>query len=139
MKRRAFLKAVPAAALASAASHSIAQTGGRAPNPAPPAAPVPGAASEAVAAPAGIGDLQPIILPTPQTDVGKSVLAALAERKTTRRISDKELPPQELSNLLWAAFGVNRENLRGGRIGRTATSASNSQEIDIYVATADGV
>ena len=52
-------------------------------------------------------ELAPITLPKPETDGGKSVLAALQERKTIRNISP-ELPPQMLSNLLWAAFGVNR-------------------------------
>lgn len=83
--------------------------------------------------------LSPITLPKPETDGGKSVLAALKERKTTRAISSKELPPQVLSNLLWAAFGVNREKGSFGKAGRTAASASNSQEIDLYVTLADGV
>ncbi|HAK96935.1 MAG TPA: nitroreductase [Planctomycetes bacterium] len=77
--------------------------------------------------------LQPITLVKPETDGGASVLAALKARKTTRAVSAKELPPQVLSNLLWAAFGVNREEGPRGRIGRTAASASNSQEIDVYV------
>ncbi len=84
-------------------------------------------------------ELKPILLPKPETDGGKSVLAALKERKTTRNISGRELPPQVLSNLLWAAFGVNREQGSFGKAGRTAASASNSQEIDLYVALADGV
>ena len=83
--------------------------------------------------------LQPIILPKPEKDGGKSVLAALSERKTTRNISGKELPPQVLSNLLWAAFGVNRERGSFGKPGRTAASASNSQEIQLYVALPQGV
>jgi len=85
------------------------------------------------------GDQQPGILLKPQTDGGKSVLAALKERRTNRNISDKQLPPQVLSNLLWAAFGVNREKGRRGRVGRTAASASNSQEIDLYVFLAEGI
>jgi nitroreductase len=44
------------------------------------------------------------------------------------------LSPQTLANLLWAAFGVNRQKGPFGLLGRTAASASNSQEIDIYVA-----
>jgi len=84
-------------------------------------------------------DLQPIILPKPQTDGGKSVLAALQERRTNRNIRAEKLPPQMLSNLLWAAFGVNREKANFGKSGRTAPSASNSQEIDLYVALPDGV
>jgi hypothetical protein len=67
------------------------------------------------------------------------VLAALKERKTSRDISAEKLPPQILSNLLWAAFGVNRENSPFRGPGRTAASASNSQEIDLYVALPEGV
>ena len=84
-------------------------------------------------------ELKPITLSKPETEGGKSVLAALKERKTTRNVSAKELPPQMLSNLLWAAFGVNREQGSFGKAGRTAASASNSQEIDLYVARAEGV
>ncbi len=84
-------------------------------------------------------ELKPIVLPKPETEGGKSVLAALRERKTTRNISAKELPPQALSNLLWAAFGVNREKGSFGKPGRTAASASNSQEIDLYIALPKGV
>jgi hypothetical protein len=84
-------------------------------------------------------DLQPISLPKPRTSGGKSMLAALKERKTDRDISAKILPPQTLSNLLWAAFGVNRENGPFGQIGRTAASASNSREIDLYVALPEGI
>jgi nitroreductase len=78
-------------------------------------------------------------LPKPETDGGKSVLAALKERQTTRSISAQELPAQLLSNLLWAAFGVNRAQGAFGKPGRTAASASNSQEIDLYVALPQGV
>jgi len=83
--------------------------------------------------------LNPITLPKPETDGGKSVLAALKGRQTTRNVSVKELPPQVLSNLLWAAFGVNREKGSFGKPGRTAASASNSQEIDMYIALPEGV
>ena len=80
------------------------------------------------------------MLPKPETDGGKSVLAALKERRTTRSIREDGVPPQTLSNLLWATYGVNREQLGpSGRIGRTAASASNSQEIDLYVALPEGV
>ena len=84
-------------------------------------------------------DLQPIMLPKPETDGGKSVLAALQMRKTSRNISSRDLPLQTLSNLLWAAFGVNRKTAAFGKPGRTAPSASNSQEIDLYVVLAKGV
>jgi hypothetical protein len=83
--------------------------------------------------------LQPIALPKPETEGGKSVLAALQERRTNRNVGAEPLPPQMLSNLLWAAFGVNRASGNFGKPGRTAASASNSQEIDLYVALAEGV
>ena len=96
--------------------------------------------SPASNAPAGDAkDLQPITLPKHETDGGKSVLAALQDRRTNRNISDKPLPLQMLSNLLWAAFGVNREQGSFGKPGRTAPSASNSQEIDLYVTLPEGV
>ncbi|HUU21758.1 MAG TPA: nitroreductase family protein [Phycisphaerae bacterium] len=128
MDRREFLKSVPAMAALAAAASSLAE------DLTPPSG------AEAPAATTGPTiRLEPIQLVKPQTDGGKSVLAALWERKTTRGISDRKLPPQVLSDLLWSAFGVNRKNGPGGGIGRTAASASNSQEIDVYVAMAEGV
>jgi hypothetical protein len=85
------------------------------------------------------GDLQPIELPEPEREGGKTVLAALRERRTIRRMKQDRLPVQVLSNLLWAGFGVNREAGPFGQLGRTAASASNSQEIDLYVALPEGV
>lgn len=89
----------------------------------------------------GRAGMKPIALPKPERDGGKSVLAALRARKTNRSIASRPLPKQELSNLLWAAFGVNRRKERGpfGHIGRTAGSASNAQEIDIYVALPEAI
>ena len=109
MDRRTFLKAVPAFTVLAGTASSFAE------------------------------DLKPITLVKPQTDGGKSVLAALKERRTSRNISAEKLPPQTLSNLLWAAFGVNREKGPFGGPGRTAASASNSQEIDLYIALPEGV
>jgi len=138
MNRREFLQAVPALAALAVTASSLAdalaaepstQDSGKAP---PPAQAATTTSSPAVR-------LEPIALVKPKTDGGKSVLASLLDRKTTRTISDKELPPQVLSDLLWAAFGVNREKGPGGGIGRTAASASNSQEIDVYVALPEGV
>jgi SagB-type dehydrogenase family enzyme len=74
-------------------------------------------------------------LPEPQTDGGKPLMQALRERKTTREFSAAPIPRQLLSDMLWAAFGVNRPETGH----RTAPSAMNAQEIDIYVASADGV
>ena len=84
-------------------------------------------------------EFRTIVLPKPEKNGGKSVLASLVERKTTRSISSKQLPMQLISNLLWAGFGVNREIGSFGKKGRTAPSASNSQEIDLYVALPEGV
>ena len=81
------------------------------------------------------GDLKPIQLPRPQTEGGKPLMEVLRNRKSSRSFAGKALPQQVLSNLLWAAFGVNRP----GSGKRTAPSARNWQEIDIYVATARGL
>jgi Nitroreductase family len=83
--------------------------------------------------------LQAISLPPPASNGGISLLAPLQQRETTREISAKPLSAQVLSNLLWAACGVNRKKGPFGAPGRTAASASNSQEIDIYVALKEGV
>jgi len=80
-------------------------------------------------------ELKPLILPAPQTDGGKPLMQALKDRHSTREFSSEKLPPQVLSNLLWAAFGINRPDT--GK--RTAPSAMNWQEIDVYVATAEGL
>jgi hypothetical protein len=124
MDRRTFLKTVPALTVLAGTGSSLAEEAGT---------------PTATTASGTPGDLQPIVLPKPQTEGGKSVLAALQERKTIRSIGAEKLSPQVLSNLLWAAFGVNRENGPSGRTGRTAASASNSQEIDLYVALPEGV
>ena len=80
-------------------------------------------------------ELKPIQLPKPQMDGGKPLMQALKERESSRDFSPEKLPLQVLSNLLWAAFGVNRPD--SGK--RTAPSAKNIQEMDVYVATADGL
>ena len=76
-----------------------------------------------------------IELMKPQMEGGKPLMQALKERKTSRQFSTEKIPPQMLSNLLWAAFGINRPD--SGK--RTAPSAVNWQEIDVYVASADGL
>jgi SagB-type dehydrogenase family enzyme len=75
-----------------------------------------------------------ISLPRPDTTGGKPLMQVLKERKTSRLFSEKKLPEQIMANMLWAAFGVNRADGH-----RTAPSARNWQEIDIYVAAADGL
>ena len=73
---------------------------------------------------------KPIQLPPPQTEIGKPLMQALKLRQTLRSFDSKPLPLQELSNLLWAANGINRSD--SGK--RTAPTARNWQEIDVYVA-----
>ena len=80
-------------------------------------------------------DLKPIELPKPRTEGGMPLMEALTARETSRSFSSEKLPEQVLSDLLWAAFGVNRPD--SGK--RTAPSARNWQEIDVYVAMAEGV
>jgi nitroreductase len=75
-----------------------------------------------------------IKLPAPDMASGKSLMQALQDRHTSREFSAKAVPLIVISNLLWAAFGINRA---GG--GRTAPSAHEWHEIDVYVATADGL
>jgi nitroreductase len=88
---------------------------------------------------AGLCQQSPIQLPAPQMTGGMPLMQALAQRQTTRTFADKPLPLQTLSNLLWAAFGVNRPRAQEAGLGRTAPSALNRQEIELYVLMADGV
>jgi SagB-type dehydrogenase family enzyme len=80
-------------------------------------------------------EIKPIQLLPPQTDGGRPLMQVLKDRKSSREFSTEKLPPQVLSNLLWAAFGISRPD--SGK--RTAPSAMNWQEIDVYVATAEGL
>jgi len=81
------------------------------------------------------GELKPIALPAADTGGGRPLMQTLKERRSTREFDARKLPLETLSNLLWAAEGVNRPD--SGK--RTAPSASNRQEIDIYVAMAEGL
>jgi nitroreductase len=81
----------------------------------------------------------PIQLPKPQIAAGMPLMQALAQRQTTRAFLDKALPAQTLSNLLWAAFGVNRPQSVKPGLGRTAPSGMNRQEVELDVVLADGV
>ena len=78
---------------------------------------------------------QSIKLPAPRTDGGMPLMQALAKRRSTRAYSDKPLEEPVLSDLLWAAFGINRPETGD----RTAPSWRHSLETDIYVCRADGV
>jgi hypothetical protein len=79
-----------------------------------------------------------IHLPPPALSAHGTLAAALAERRTVREIGGRACAKQLLSNLLYAACGVNRPQGPFGALGVTAASASNSQEIDVYVALESG-
>jgi len=85
------------------------------------------------------GAQSPIDLPPPSEGRAISFYQAVARRRTIREIAPTPLTLAELSNLLWVAFGVNRKTGPDGALGRTAASASNSQEIDLYVALEAGL
>jgi nitroreductase len=84
------------------------------------------------------GGLEAIRLIQPRLECGGSLAKALRARRTVREFSDRPLSPRTLSDLLWAACGINRLDGPFGVAGRTAASASNSQEIDVYVALGGG-
>ncbi len=88
----------------------------------------------APAAPAAAQELAPVALPAPQTDGGMPLMKALKLRASSRAFAPDPLPLQTLSNLLWAAWGINRP--AEGK--RTAPSARNWQEIDVVVVKSDG-
>jgi nitroreductase len=74
-----------------------------------------------------------ISLPPPEKHGGLPLMEALARRHSSRDFASTPLPLPLLSNLLWSAYGMNRA---GG--GRTAPSALNAQEIDVFVALPSG-
>jgi nitroreductase len=76
---------------------------------------------------------QSIDLPAPQKTGGMPLMETLAKRSTARAFDSKELSPQQISSLLWAAFGINRPDGK-----RTAPSANNKQEADVYVLLKSG-
>lgn len=79
--------------------------------------------------------LSVLTLPEPDREGGMPLLSALARRQSGREFAETELPLPLLSNLLWSAFGINRPDTGG----RTAPSAMNAQEVDVYVARPDGL
>jgi nitroreductase len=76
---------------------------------------------------------QSIELPAPQKTGGMPLMEALAKRATVREFDTTNISIQQLSDLLWASFGVDRPDGR-----RTAPSSNNKQEIDIYVLLKNG-
>ena len=77
---------------------------------------------------------EPLQLPPPRTEGGMPLLSTLKLRRSTREYSDRSLPPQILSDVLWAGFGINRPNG-----DRTAPYWRHIMVIDIYLAMRDGV
>jgi len=78
---------------------------------------------------------QDISLPAPDKTGGKPLMQALNERQSIRTFTKDTLTQQQLSDLLWAGWGINRADLKK----RTAPSARNVQEIDVYVALPSGL
>jgi SagB-type dehydrogenase family enzyme len=74
-------------------------------------------------------------LPAAERKGGMPLMEALDQRQSIREFSSREIPPQQLSNLLWAAWGYNREDQKK----RTAPSSNNRQEISVYCAMKDGL
>ncbi|MDR0364441.1 MAG: SagB/ThcOx family dehydrogenase [Bacteroidales bacterium] len=83
----------------------------------------------------GCAQPKEIQLPDPIITGGMPLMDALKNRKSAREFSDKNIDNQTLSNLLWAAFGYNRIDEKK----RTAPSANNKQEIEIYCAMRNGL
>ena len=93
-------------------------------------------ASAAVVGGSGFGaeDAKTIVLPAPRSNGGKPLIEALALRRSTREFAHRPLPLQVLSDLLWAAFSINRPSG-----DRTAPYWRHIMVIDVYAALADGV
>ena len=80
-----------------------------------------------------VKSLEPIKLQKPNINAGKSMMQTFQDRRTDREYSSKDLSIEDISNLLWAACGINRPDGR-----RTSPTARNSQEIDVYLINKDG-
>jgi nitroreductase len=79
-------------------------------------------------------ELKPIKLMDPDKKRGLPVMEALSLRASVRSWSDKEISMRDLSDMLWAANGINRPDGR-----RTAASATNAQDVDVYVFMKEGI
>lgn len=83
-----------------------------------------------------------IRLPEPRTTGGKPLMDTIKERHSTRKYASTPPTPQELSDMLWAAFGLTREYAGTGihtAGSHAAPAAHNWQEIDLYVATTEAL
>ena len=74
-----------------------------------------------------------IKLPEPDKNVPMTLYQALQQRKSVREYSSKDIDDMKLSQLLWAAVGINRPD---GHL--TAPTAVNAQDITVYVCRKDG-
>lgn len=79
-------------------------------------------------------EFKTIKLEPPTLEKGVSIMQALKQRKSVREYSDQPLAVPVLSELLWAANGVNRDDGK-----RTAPAAMNIQAVDLYVVLPEGV
>jgi hypothetical protein len=129
MNRRTFLKSVPVVAALAAAKSSFSQDA----NTATSAAPQAGSTSSPQAQPV-IGTEGVIKLNQPDLKKGVPMMEALSKRKSDRNLSDKKLTQQQLSEVLWAADGVNRPDGK-----RTAPAARAKYAVDIYAVLPEGV
>ena len=92
------------------------------------------AALPAAAAAGSPQNARVVALPAPDKTGGRPLMQVLSDRRSQREFAPTPLPDQVLSNLLWAAFGINRPDGH-----RTAPSARNWREMKVYVARADGL
>ena len=81
----------------------------------------------------GYVSAQDIQLVPPTKTGGKPLMDALNDRQSNRSFDKKDLQAQNLSDLLWAAYGFNREDKR------TVPSSQNKQEVDVYVMLSSGI
>lgn len=82
-----------------------------------------------------VAGAQDIALPAPVKKGGKPLMDALNERQSIREYKSDDLTLQQISNLLWAGWGINRR----ADMKRTAPSSRNMQEIDVYVSIRSGL
>ncbi len=87
------------------------------------------------AEPAPVDAAQTVPLPTPQQRGGRPLFEALMQRQSQREFAPEPLSQQQLAEVLWCAAGINRPELGG----RTAPSALNAQEVEVYAAMASGL
>jgi nitroreductase len=121
MNRRTFLKSVPALAMLASAKVGFSADANTTTSAAPQAQPV--------------TEMEGVIkLNQPDLKKGVPMMEALSKRKTERNLSDKKLTLQQLSELLWAAEGVNRPDGK-----RTVPAAMAKYAVDIYAVLPEGV